>query len=41
MFVMLVFIVCLCSEGEEVALHDNVNAIFYMLRYEADLLFTR
>ncbi|KAA0723358.1 Integrin alpha-11 [Triplophysa tibetana] len=29
------------SEGEEVALHDNVNAIFYMLRYEADLLFTR
>ncbi|TSK19963.1 Integrin alpha-11 [Bagarius yarrelli] len=29
------------SDGEEVALQDNINNIFYMLRYEADLLFTR
>ncbi|KAF4091000.1 hypothetical protein AMELA_G00032020 [Ameiurus melas] len=29
------------SDGEEVALQDNINDIFYMLRYEADLLFTR
>ncbi|XP_037390212.1 integrin alpha-11a [Pygocentrus nattereri] len=29
------------SDGEEVALHDNINDIFYTLRYEADLLFTR
>lgn len=41
MFLMLVFTVCFCSEGEEVALHDNVNDIFYTLKYEADLLFTR
>uniref|UniRef100_A0A671QEZ9 Integrin alpha-11-like n=1 Tax=Sinocyclocheilus anshuiensis TaxID=1608454 RepID=A0A671QEZ9_9TELE len=32
---------CLCSEGEEVVLHDNINDIFYTLKYEADLLFTR
>lgn len=31
----------LYSDGEEVALQDNINDIFYMLRYEADLLFTR
>ncbi|KAK2819825.1 hypothetical protein Q7C36_021471 [Tachysurus vachellii] len=29
------------SDGEEVALQDNINDIFYTLRYEADLLFTR
>ncbi|XP_030621745.1 integrin alpha-11-like [Chanos chanos] len=29
------------SDGEEVALTDNVNDIFYQLKYEADLLFTR
>ncbi|XP_053472974.1 integrin alpha-11a isoform X1 [Ictalurus furcatus] len=29
------------SDGEEVALQDNIKDIFYMLRYEADLLFTR
>ncbi|KAK9971697.1 hypothetical protein ABG768_025051 [Culter alburnus] len=29
------------SEGEEVVLHDNINDIFYTLKYEADLLFTR
>ncbi|TRY55700.1 hypothetical protein DNTS_010275 [Danionella cerebrum] len=29
------------SEGEEVLLEDNVSDIFYSLRYEADLLFTR
>ncbi|KAF5897764.1 integrin alpha-11-like, partial [Clarias magur] len=29
------------SDGEEVALHDNNNDIFYKLRYESDLLFTR
>ncbi|XP_062845604.1 integrin alpha-11a [Trichomycterus rosablanca] len=29
------------SDGEEVALHDNINDIFYTLRYEGDLLFTR
>uniref|UniRef100_A0A672PXN9 Integrin alpha-11-like n=1 Tax=Sinocyclocheilus grahami TaxID=75366 RepID=A0A672PXN9_SINGR len=28
-------------EGEEVVLHDNINDIFYTLKYEADLLFTR
>uniref|UniRef100_A0A8C1EHA7 Integrin, alpha 11a n=1 Tax=Cyprinus carpio carpio TaxID=630221 RepID=A0A8C1EHA7_CYPCA len=32
---------CLCSEGEEVVLHDNINDIFFTLKYEADLLFTR
>uniref|UniRef100_A0A8C1MS60 Integrin, alpha 11a n=1 Tax=Cyprinus carpio TaxID=7962 RepID=A0A8C1MS60_CYPCA len=32
---------CLCSEGEEVVLHDNINDISYTLKYEADLLFTR
>lgn len=29
------------SEGEEVILYDNSNEIFYNLKYEADLLFTR
>ncbi|KTG01892.1 hypothetical protein cypCar_00013436, partial [Cyprinus carpio] len=29
------------SEGEEVVLHDNINDIFFTLKYEADLLFTR
>uniref|UniRef100_A0A8C1Y0A1 Integrin, alpha 11a n=1 Tax=Cyprinus carpio TaxID=7962 RepID=A0A8C1Y0A1_CYPCA len=28
-------------EGEEVVLHDNINDIFFTLKYEADLLFTR
>uniref|UniRef100_A0A8C1ZJA0 Integrin, alpha 11a n=1 Tax=Cyprinus carpio TaxID=7962 RepID=A0A8C1ZJA0_CYPCA len=30
---------CLCSEGEEVVLHDNINDISYTLKYEADLDF--
>uniref|UniRef100_A0AAY4DWZ0 VWFA domain-containing protein n=1 Tax=Denticeps clupeoides TaxID=299321 RepID=A0AAY4DWZ0_9TELE len=29
------------SEGEEVALDDNTNDLFYLLKYEADVLFTR
>lgn len=37
----LFLIISLYSDGEEVALQDNINDIFYMLRYEADLLFTR
>ena len=29
------------SDGQEVSLHDNVIDLFYQLKYEADLLFTR
>ncbi|XP_062405919.1 integrin alpha-11a [Sardina pilchardus] len=29
------------SDGEEVYLHDNVVDLFYQLKYQADLLFTR